>query len=468
MMTTDTRRNLSTRSAPMMSIDWADIRDAFQRFTDPASAADLLRSCLPELSAGAWKLDTVTVGDTKFKTYRKPSSKIKSTLSVCYHATVNKRETEGSSAHVFYIKAFLGGRSGMAFRDYLRERSTHIPIQEPVHHVPEHDMIIWRFPEDPCLPHLSQLHDLQTVGQHLPFEGLARIGIKGMQQVMSCQVVNYRPEIRCTNRYELYDPNDDCHYRLFGKTFENTAGQRLHERLHLFWNRHLSDPNAMAIAQPLGYSEAVRTVWQLGAPGAPLAVVLNPSNYQQYAEAISNGLTSLHTSPIAGLATHSPTDHLVEIRKKLTKLSDAIPMFENRLESLAEVVNQTAPPASAIPFCPIHWDFHANQLLASEGRLVFCDLDELVIGDPAQDLANFIVDLHFRNCDRSLIYLIARELCRTYRQRVSWEIPVDRLVWHARIQLINKAYRQYLRFAPGFEQTVEQIIRMAEGDLTLW
>lgn len=468
MMTTDTRRNLSTRSEPMMTIDWADIRHVFQRFTDPDTASDLLRSCVPELSAGAWKLNDVTIGDTKFKTYEKPSSKIKSTLSVCYHATLSQPETEASSEHIFYTKAFLGGRSEMAFHDVHHEQSTRRPIQDAVLHVPEQDILIWRFPHDPCLPHLSQLLTPHTVGQHLPSEELARIGIGGTQHVVGWNVVNYRPEIRCTNQYALYDPHHDRRYQLFGKTFHHTDGRTIHERLRFFWERHLMDPHAMAVAQPLGYSETVRTVWQLGVPGMPLTEVLDPSNYQHYTKAVSNGLASLHTSNMTGLTTHVPSDHLVEIRKKLVKLSDAIPMLTVRSESLAEVLAKTAPRPSEIPYCPIHWDFHANQLLAFEGRLIFCDLDELVNGDPIQDLANFIVDLHFRNGDRSFIELIARELCRTYQQRVKWDVPVDRLTWHTRIQFINKAYRHYLRFAPGFEHTVEQIIRMAEGDLTLW
>lgn len=468
MMTTDTQPNLSTSSKPTVTADWADIRHAFQPFTDPASATNLLRACLPEFSAGACDLETVTVGDARLKTYGKPSSKIKSTLSISYHARVNKPETRVPSKHIYYIKIFLGGRSIHAFHDVAHARQALSVIPGAVRHVLEHDMIVWQFPHDPCLPHLGQLFDLQAVGQHLPFDAMAHIGMRGTPHVLSCHVLNYRPEIRCTNRYELYDPTHDHRDQLFGKTFTDTEGQRLYERLRFFWDRHRSDPNAMAVAQPLGYTETIRTVWQRGAPGIALGEVLDPSNYEQYTEVLSSGLASLHTSRLTGLATHSPSDHLIEIRKKLVKLSDAVPMLAKRLESLAEVVSQTAPPASAIPFCPIHWDFHANQLLAAEGRLIFCDLDELVIGDPVQDLANFIVDLHFRNGDRSFIQLIARQLCRTYRQRVKWDVPVDRLTWHTRIQFINKAYRHYLRFAPGFEHTVEQIIRMAEGDLTLW
>jgi hypothetical protein len=36
------------------------------------------------------------------------------------------------------------------------------------------------------------------------------------------------------------------------------------------------------------------------------------------------------------------------------------------------------------------------------------------------------------------------------------------LAWHVRLQLVNKAYRLYLRFAPSFEEIVEQTIRLAQ------
>ncbi len=368
---------------------------------------------------------------------------------------------------MFYAKVFLDGRSEEAFQLLTPGGLSDIEFRYAVSHVPEHDLILWRFPHDPALPHLRHLVDLIAIEQHLPLEGLKRIGLQGVPQVLARHLVNYRPEIRCTNRYDLYDSTQDRADSLFGKTFGESQGQALYERLQYFWERSLADEEAMAIAHPLGYCAAINTLWQLGISGTSLFRVLDASTYKHYVAAVARGLASLHTSNVPCLATHSPTDHLVEIQKKLTKLSDAIPQLSDQFKNIANDIEQTAPHSSTVPFRPIHWDFHVDQLLADNGTIVFCDLDELVIGDPLQDLANFVVDLHFRHVDQELVGLITTELCGQYQRLVDWPVLAERLAWHVRLQLVNKAYRHYLRFTPGFEETVERIIRLAERGFTL-
>jgi aminoglycoside phosphotransferase len=467
MTTTHGPLNISHVSPPSVTTDWTILRRTFQRFTTPMSASHILRSCVPELSTGTYDISDCTILDAKLKTYLKPTSKSKSTLSVCYRLRLKERSIGPSSEHIFYAKIFLDGHSTEAARLLTPNGLSDREFRYAVHHVPEYDLILWRFPHDPAVPHLRHLADLVAIKQHLPPEGLKQIGIQDRPQVLTRHLVNYRPEIRCANRYDLYDSTLGRNFQLFGKTFGDVDGQAIYERLQFFWDRSLTDPEAMAIAQPLGYSPTINTVWQHGVPGTPLLKILNASNYTHYLTAVAKGLASLHTSNVAGLATHSPGDHMAEIRKKLTKLSDALPQHADMIRTIGETLAQTAPAPSAIPFRPIHWDFHIDQLLADEETLIFCDLDELIIGDPLQDLANFIVDLHVRLADQQFVRLLATELCHHYQKLVTWEVSAERLAWHVRLQLVNKAYRQYLRFAPGFEHIVGGMMRLVQKGLPL-
>ena len=467
MAPTHTPLHISPVPEPMVPPDWGTICRTFQRLATPLDAVHILRSCVPELSTGPFLIKGCVILDAKLKTYLKPTSKHKSTLSVCYQLTLRENPTSPSCERIFYIKAFLGGHGKETFRTLVQNRMSALESYDSVIHVPKHDLILWRFPHDPGLPHLRQLVNLLAIERYLPVDGLRQIGLQGTPQVLMRQLVQYRPEIRCTHRYDLCDPTTDQTAQLFAKTFAEVDGQAVYDRLQYFWDRSLADLEAMAIAQPLGYSAAINTVWQRSVPGTPLRQVLDTSNYRQYIAAVAQGLASLHTSQIEGLATHSPHDHLVEIRKKLAKLSDALPQLSKIFDVVGDNMEQTAPPRSAIPFNPIHWDFHIDQLLADQGKLVFCDMDELIIGDPLQDLANFIVDLHVRLANPSFVRLITAELCHHYGKLVQWEVQPERLTWHIRLQLVNKAYRQYLRLAPGFENIVEGMMRLAQRGLPL-
>jgi aminoglycoside phosphotransferase len=465
MATTHRPLNISHVSPSLVTTDRSTMRQTFQRFTTPMSAVQILRSCVPEFSTGAFEISDCVILDAKLKTYLKPTSKSKSTLSACYRLMLKEGSTGPSSQRIFYAKVFLGGRSREVFRLLTPSGMSDLEFRDAVNHMPEYDLILWRFPHDPALPHLRHLVDLVAMEQYMPFDGLKQIGLQGTPQVLTRHLVNYRPEIRCTNHYTLYDATQDRTDELFGKTFCDSQGQALYERLQFFWDRSLADPEAMVIAQPLGYSPEINTVWQHGVPGTPLLQVLDTSNYKHYMAAVAKGLSSLHTSNVAGLAAHSLDDHLVEIRKKLTKLSDALPQHSDMISTIGDTLTRTAPAPSAVPFCPIHWDFHIDQLLADEETLIFCDLDELIVGDPLQDLANFAVDLHFRHMDKELVQLITAEFYRQYQQCVTWEVSVERLAWHIRLQLVNKAYRQYLRFAPSFEDIVGGMMRLAQRGL---
>ncbi len=468
MNATDQLSSINRISEPQAATDRATVRRALQRFTIPGCLSEILRSHVPECVNGTAVVADCAVLDSRFKTYLNPHNLVRSTLSACYSVRFNEGATGISSSTLFYIKAFLGGRSREAYERLSGGVETCSQRGRRVRHIPELDVILWRFPDDPELRSLTELMDPETVRHHLPAQSLSSIMGSQPFRVLDIEIVNYRPEIRCTNRYQVVSRRHDHPFTIFGKTYREGEGRHLIGRWEYFWDRSLREPDSMAVARPLGYTPAVNTLWQLGVEGTPLQQVLDESNFSHYLAATAKGLATLHNSGIPGLVAHSPEDHLTEVRKKLQKLSAAIPHLAGTLGNIARHLEQTAPRRSDIPFRPIHWDFHVHQLLAFKGKLVFCDLDELVIGDPLQDMANFIVDLHFRNFDPQFVQLVSAELCHAYRRHVPWDVPAERLAWHACIQFVNKAYRHYLRFAPGFEQTVEQIIRLAEGELARW
>src|SRR5262245_4101711 len=75
----------------------ANYAESFQRFTTPRVASRLLQSCLPELSQGLLGIKKLKVLDAKLKSYLKPQSKVKSTLSACYQVTIGQSGTGESS-----------------------------------------------------------------------------------------------------------------------------------------------------------------------------------------------------------------------------------------------------------------------------------------------------------------------------------------------------------------------------------
>jgi len=437
----------------------------FELFIDPDRMRALFQRQLPGFSQGGLIITDCRIGYTLYKTYKKASAWSKSSLSICYHLEIHDPSAQRSGAQILYVKAFLGNRSRTEFQK-IRAASIVPPrYGEGVVHLPELDMIVWAFPNDPMLSHLPECMGPQAVKRYLPYDHLPP-GFDQPEDITSMteEVVHYRPEARCTIRYRLEcGPVDGPKgLVLFGKTFKDDQGKEIYRRMNILWNLSSRDPENFTVAQPLSYSEEIKTVWQSGLQGDPLAEVIDRTNYRHLLEAVASGLARLHKSGLSSATKIAAEDHLREIKKKIAKLTHAFPRFKEPLQSIEQGLEQSMPQWTHAPDRIIHADFSVQQLLVCEEKIACFDFDEFVIGDPTQDIANFIVDLYFRPFDRDLVKLMISRFVHAYEQKAGLEISTNHLNWYVQILFVTKAYRFYLQQRPRIEEEIEATIGLAQ------
>ena len=437
------------------------------KFADPSVMKALLTERLPLLCPDSGTITSCHVQHVRYSPKKQPENE---SLVACYHLGVIDKDSLSKRTLVLYCKAFRNGRS----QEEIDSLAQHIAGTEALHAMPHHfrdlDLLVWVFPEDPAIPHLPEVSDPERVMAHLPYSSLPN-GLDGAGDIRSVnvEVVNYRPELRCTTLYDLsWGAADQAQsLTIFGKTFRNGEGRDVYARSEYLWNRFSGVDEEVLFSQPLGYRSEVQTLWQLGVEGTSLYRVIGEDNCDAYLKTVAKGLVMVQNSDLAGLPKWTLAEHLAEADKKIEKLRRAVPSLREELNFLAQLVHRDAPNLSDIPLRPIYWDFHVNQLLAQDGKVAFFDFDELVIGDPLQDIANFIVDLQFRDVSPILARRMAKSLYDSYRSQGKWEVPIDRVRWHARVQFINKAYRVYIQQSPDVTKTVSEISHMAAQETTL-
>ncbi|MEK7762224.1 MAG: aminoglycoside phosphotransferase family protein [Nitrospirota bacterium] len=441
--------------------------DNLTKFSDPSAMKALLSECLPLLCSDSGAITRCHVQHVKYSPKKKPEN---ASLTACYHLGVRGRDSQRDRQVILYGKAFCNGRSQEEF-DALAQTSRAI---QTLHAMPYHfrdlDLLLWVFPADPAIPHLPEVSDPERVKAYLPYPSLPK-GLDGAGDIRSVEmsVINYRPEIRCTTKYDLSwgTANQPQHLTIFGKTFRSGEGHDVYARSEYLWNRYSGVDEEVLFSQPLGYTSAVQTLWQLGVEGTPLCSVIKKDNCDSYLRTVAKGLAMIHNSDLADLPTWTLDEHLLEVDKKIEKLRRAAPSLVKELDFLAQHIHRDAPNPSDIPLRPVYWDFHVNQLLAQGGKIAFFDFDELALGDPVQDLANFIVDLQFRDVSGFLARRMAKSLYASYRSQVKWEVPIERVRWHETVQFINKAYRSFIQQRPDVDETVKGIVQRAAQDITL-
>jgi hypothetical protein len=87
-------------------------------------------------------------------------------------------------------------------------------------------------------------------------------------------------------------------------------------------------------------------------------------------------------------------------------------------------------------------------------------------------MADLIVDPHVSKfsrdkskINRTLPTDVARTLLASYRRSAKHTVTKAEIIWHARIQLINKAYRSVIQQEPCWQEKVPGLIALARENI---
>ncbi len=328
-----------------------------------------------------------------------------------------------------------------------------------------HDRL--ELPHDPRLPQLRDLVDGGRVVRDLPYESLPFSGSEAIRDI-KIEVVRYRPEQRCILRYDIGFGPDGDRLVLFAKVFSDGTGEHVFARMQHCYAA--ARALGVRVARPLGYRAAVRSVWQEELSGIPVAETLGAAGtYREPLMTIGHCLASLHGAGLPMTQRVSREARLTDARKKAHKLAQVFPQLAGSLAGHIERAQSELTDLPLVHETVIHGDMHFDQFrLANDGVLALFDFDEWSRGDPAQDLADLIVDArigefgrHKAEVDRARLPDMIRVLLDSYRQRAAWTVGDAAIAWHTRLQLITKAYRSCIQQEPRWQERAPELVALA-------
>lgn len=304
----------------------------------------------------------------------------------------------------------------------------------------------WNFPADPAVPWMAIAADPKAVIEHLPVPGVSRVSI---------EVLTYRPENRLTARY--FVTTDSGVLTLYGKTYSDDRGKIAADRLH-----YLHDLG-FPIAKPLGYSPAIRTVWQESFGGGPLLGYIGGQNAAGVLAQAAGRLLSLHMSGLTCPPRPTLLEQHADLAKKMVKLGMVSPEHHLPLQRMVQTLHSAIAQLPPVPDLVVHGDFHIRQMMVRDGDVALFDFDSTGTGDPAEDFGHFIADLHGYNWPAARVEELANMLMDAYAEQSGRCIPADRLRWHTAVQLLSRAYRALLQLLPEFDERVAHYLSLAES-----
>lgn len=425
---------------------------------------NILQEELSGCLADSWQLTGCEIQHPRYKRYLNPKSFGKSFLALAYHLRGIDKKSKKSADRIFYVKAYLGEGS---LNEYERVcADSHIDRESLPIHIEKYGMVVWTFPNDPVLTWLPKIFATNEMRGYFSDVLLANHTEESCRvQDLAAEIINYRPEIRCTFRYNL-KLNVGKTQTVYGKTFADGRGEEIYHR-SVILNRHTNNnPNSFVVADPLAYDPILHTLWMAEVTGYAFIDNLNEHNAEKLMIRLAQCLVDFHSLNLEGLETITEADQLTEIQKKSLKLQSAFPSLAHRINTIVDGLSQQNTQLPVMTNRLIHGDFHIQQLLLlQDGRIALFDFDELALANPLTDLANFAADLYTLKLGEKFTDSLICHLLNAYQALSAIAFSPDHFAWHLKLQLLTRAYRAYIQQKPDLVPLIQQLLTAAESGL---
>lgn len=422
-------------------------------YTDPDAMRALFQSALPGFAEGRLQIDQLAVDGVRRNTsvQRNPRR-----MTLSYRLAVRDQARGLAGSQRLYAEVFRGAESTAAAAEL--DAATLVPpaFGDPVVHLPGWQMLVWALPNDPGLPQLAQLLDPARMAARLPVRAAQRVQV---------ELLRHEPCHRATLCYRCEDA-DGQPRTVFAKTFRDRRAVVIDERFTWFWQQALRDGSAPLVAEPLGWDAATRTVWQAPATGVPLREVLRGPGAGAALSRVAEALARLHAAPLVHTLTAAPrsTAHwLAEVQRRSRKIARIDDRLAARALHIASRIEAHTAHAAQRPLSLIHGDCHPDQVWVQGSRVVLFDFDEFTLGDPMEDLAEFVLKLEQLGTDPAQVAAFVADCAAADAPQHD---PAS-LAWHMAVQSLLQASRAFVYQQPGWAELLEQRLAACEARVTV-
>ncbi len=332
---------------------------------------------------------------------------------------------------------------------------------------PEHRMALVSFPHDLQMPSLHLVMTPDQRGKVLKsvISERRRAGFEPYWGTWA--PIRYKPERRCVMRGTYADCSNstkgDPPGKFYARFYAGPEGERTAQ-----WHRHFAHLTRGKVRIPacLGYSAKYRVLLLKETGGKPLPIFFTRSTTKlaNALDATSQALATWHglTPPPGAPPLPSPAKQLLAAASTIQSLLHDPPVPPS---DLARRLIETAPSWASEPSL-VHGDFYHDQVLIRKGATArFLDLDELAVGDPLYDVANFCAHLRMLVIRGEMESLraqwIGARFVEGYQAATGRTIPQHHLNWHISASLLRLAPWPFRRFDPNWPQQIRLLLEEA-------
>ena len=324
--------------------------------------------------------------------------------------------------------------------------------------------LVWAFPCDPAMPQLADAAWGPAVRERLGADGPAPLRVR-------VDPVRYRPRRRAVFRYRVGYRGAELHDR-YGKVLRTLAARRTREIAAALG----ASANATAgeAGTVVGDVRLSLPVGELGRntllfepmTGTPLGRLLVEGGSLPRPERVAALIDDLGRlgGALGPAAAHRHGTPPVEVAERTAALLRVIaPECRDDIAAVIEAVRTGSSQPGPDPQV-VHGDLYEGQVfVADDFSLGLIDLEELGLGDPALDAANFTAHL----LAFALVAPAARSALTAYRVLLreafmaQLELSPQMLAWREALVMLQLATGPFRTMAPDWPARVARSVRVA-------
>lgn len=326
---------------------------------------------------------------------------------------------------------------------------------------PRRRMALMRFPLDLEMPALGMASDPEQAGEVLARAVRESRRSRFVEQWGGWEPIRYKPERRCVMRGVYRTPRENDERAFYARFYAHGEGVRTPQ-----WHRYFSETDASKVRVPrcLGYSAGRRVVLLYGERGKPLQRFFWKPQAALLAAIKTAAAALAHWHTLAPPPAAPLRARGVEDVRRARLAVEFLAGGSSSASELADELEASVPAARGARTL-IHGDFYYDQILLHRGVTKFLDLDELGVGDPVEDIANFCAHVKLLavqgDLDGSRGDWICSQFVEAYQVASEQSIPVRILRWHLSTCLFKLAVLPFRKFVPDWPSRVQAVLDQA-------
>ncbi len=340
----------------------------------------------------------------------------------------------------------------------------------PLIFIPEWELFLWAYPNDPNLPGLAVMVSPEKVFDLMKaapdkFGLAARAPLHGA--TIAAAMTKYIPGQRCGYVYRLAfgGANGNGEYSVYGKAYRDGNGKEAYEIMRQIWESEACQKGDLLLPQPYSFDAENGILWQEAISGEPLAkIAASAENLPAMAQEIGARLAALHAMRLPLKEQMTLAFQIDDVRRSVGMISRTFPEYAERSEKLGQMLLSAAARLQPLPSAPVHGSFKLSHIFDTAKGLMFIDFDGANRGDPAYDVGRFIAHVHKMKADFNIDPDDAEKtivsFCESYNRAAVSPLAQERIDWFAASHLLaSQVYKAVKRIDPG---AMNKLLKMAE------